>query len=103
MKIPLMNIQSSEGPIHEGLGGPIVLPPDEVASPTPRITRVNDITPPDLQQRLQNWDDTGKMSFFDHLNELRVRIIHSAVAIALGASLRGLVSPSLYWHLPRGP
>jgi sec-independent protein translocase protein TatC len=45
---------------------------------------MNDITPPDLQQRMKNWDDGGKMSFFDHLNELRVRIIHSAVAIALG-------------------
>jgi sec-independent protein translocase protein TatC len=40
---------------------------------------------PDSRLRFRNFDEGGKMSFFEHLNELRVRIIHSAIAIALGA------------------
>ena len=40
---------------------------------------------PDSRLRFRNFDEGGKMSFFEHLNELRIRIIHSAIAIALGA------------------
>jgi sec-independent protein translocase protein TatC len=44
-------------------------------------------TPLDAETRLGEPDggDSGKMSFFDHLNELRKRIIYSAAAILLGA------------------
>ena len=39
---------------------------------------------PDSRLRFRNFDEGGKMSFFEHLTELRLRIIHSAVAVALG-------------------
>ena len=40
--------------------------------------------PPDVTQSLEH-EEGGKMSFFEHLGELRKRIIHSAAAILLGA------------------
>jgi sec-independent protein translocase protein TatC len=37
-------------------------------------------------------DPTGRMSFFEHLVELRTRLIHSAIAIVIGAGIGLLVS-----------
>ena len=41
-------------------------------------------TPPDLTQQPDVPHEPGKMSFFEHLTELRIRIIRSALAIAVG-------------------
>src|ERR1700684_2615067 len=41
--------------------------------------------PPDPIGQMAEADEGGKMSFFDHLGELRTRIIHAAAAIVLGA------------------
>jgi sec-independent protein translocase protein TatC len=41
--------------------------------------------PPETVPSLQPQEEGGKMSFFEHLGELRNRIIHSAAAILLGA------------------
>jgi sec-independent protein translocase protein TatC len=41
--------------------------------------------PPDSAGRFGDSEEGGKMSFFEHLGELRARIIHSAAAILLGA------------------
>jgi sec-independent protein translocase protein TatC len=42
--------------------------------------------PPDAQRKSEP-DDGSRMSFFDHLAELRTRIIHSAAAILIGACI----------------
>jgi sec-independent protein translocase protein TatC len=42
-------------------------------------------TPLDVENQFGEPEAAGKMSFFDHLNELRKRIIYSAAAILLGA------------------
>jgi Sec-independent protein secretion pathway component TatC len=43
-------------------------------------------TPLDVDEPVRREPEAaGKMSFFDHLNELRKRIIYSAAAILLGA------------------
>ncbi|MGH9592576.1 MAG: twin-arginine translocase subunit TatC, partial [Bryobacteraceae bacterium] len=37
----------------------------------------------------------GKMSFFEHLAELRIRLVHSAVSIGLGALVGFYVAPKI--------
>ena len=62
--------------------------PDGAAARKPRPQRnppmVSPI-PPEIVPSLQPQEEGGKMSFFEHLGELRKRIIHSAAAILLGA------------------
>ena len=54
------------------------------------------------------------MSFFDHLEELRARLLRSIIAIVLGALVSGIFIkkiflsltkgvPDLYWHTPLEP
>ena len=50
----------------------------------PRSPPMASPIPPELAQR-RGQEEGGKMSFFEHLAELRTRIIHSAAAILLGA------------------
>jgi sec-independent protein translocase protein TatC len=45
---------------------------------------MTDTIQPEPTRRFGFGGDGGKMSFFEHLEELRKRIIHSAVAIAIG-------------------
>jgi sec-independent protein translocase protein TatC len=51
------------------------------------------VTPPgDSGARGADKDPGGRMSFFDHLLELRTRLIHSAIAIVLGTGVGLLLS-----------
>jgi sec-independent protein translocase protein TatC len=51
--------------------------------------------PPERSNPESNGQDGGRMSFFDHLNELRKRIIYSAMAVAAGAVVGLSVSKSV--------
>jgi sec-independent protein translocase protein TatC len=51
------------------------------------------LTPPaGSTERAADKDPGGRMSFFDHLVELRTRLIHSAIAIVLGTGVGLLLS-----------
>ena len=46
-------------------------------------------------------EEGGRMSFFDHLVELRKRIIHSAIAILIGMGIGLTVSEKVFGYLAR--
>jgi len=52
-------------------------------------------------QKAEAEEDGGRMSFFDHLVELRKRIINSAIAIAIGMMIGVAVSNKVFGYLAR--
>jgi sec-independent protein translocase protein TatC len=62
-------------------------------------------SPPASLESPHSWEDEppelGKMSFLDHLGELRRRIIHSIVAIVIGFVICWMFSDELYAALAR--
>jgi sec-independent protein translocase protein TatC len=57
--------------------------------------------PPEPLAQLAEPDEGGKMSFFDHLGELRTRIIHSAGAIVVGAFIGFAISKRVLGFVAR--
>jgi sec-independent protein translocase protein TatC len=56
---------------------------------------------PFVAQTSEEQEEGGRMSFFDHLVELRKRIINSAIAIAIGMMIGVAVSNRVFGYLAR--
>ena len=58
-------------------------------------------TPTEPHRAFGEADDGGKMSFFDHLSELRKRIIYAAIAIVAGSFAGFTVSERVFGFIAR--
>jgi sec-independent protein translocase protein TatC len=58
-------------------------------------------SPPETERRFGETEDGGKMSFFEHLTELRKRLIYSALAIAIGALVGFTVAERVFGLIAR--
>jgi sec-independent protein translocase protein TatC len=58
-------------------------------------------SPPDPERHFGETEEGAKMSFFEHLTELRKRLIYSAVAIAVGALLGFTVAERVFGLIAR--
>jgi hypothetical protein len=58
-------------------------------------------TPPDPLSSELEQEPGGKMSFFEHLVDLRKRLINSAIAIAIGAMIGVSISEKVFGFIAR--
>ena len=72
-----------------------------VAEALPDVPPPPPIQPPPAPAPLAEEEEGGRMSFFEHLVELRKRIIHSAIAILIGMVIGLSVSEKVFGYLAR--
>src|SRR5205085_4794356 len=71
------------------------------ARPLPKNLPMATSTPPEPHRGFGDNEDGGKMSFFEHLTELRKRIIYSALAIVAGSFAGFTVSERIFGYIAR--